>query len=70
MSVPLLPVGDVGVVYESTVTVADAPNSGLVPGGRFFRGSREKSMEVEPVVMGDGVSGESREARQVVDGVS
>ena len=54
------PVRDVGVVYESVVTVTGISNSGVIPGGRFFGGTREKSMEVVPVVIGGGVSFESR----------
>ena len=52
---PSPPVRDVGVVYESAVTVADLSNSGVVPGGRFSDGTREKAMGVVPVVIGGGV---------------
>ena len=59
-----------GVADESAVTVADVSNSGVVPGGRFFGGTREKAMAVVLVVIGGGgVSSESREARQLVEGV-
>ena len=44
------PVRGVGIVDESTVSLADVAHSGVFIGGRFVDKTPEKSMEVVPVV--------------------
>ena len=58
-----------GAVNESAVTLANASDSSVVYGGRFFCSTRENAIGVASVVIGALVRGQNRGAQQLVYGV-